>query len=229
MRRRAVAALTAHKQEGLQQLKSDPDEMLRGSGLSFSAALPCSFVLRALRNCQKILHLFAVGTSTALNIVLRLLHGVIFCWSAVVLHLQVIQPEESQHLLWCGTFVFQCQVHCVPCKSTSSSAARPTLSLVFGGSWKPTVPLQTLLTLCAWHPNSLTWGNETMQHNSNVGFFYRTGIYLLWHISLQNIHFDLFSFFLCLCLYQADCTAADVMYRGRLEPGGRACEHGQCL
>lgn len=30
MRRKAVAALAAHKQEGLQQLKDDPDEMLRG-------------------------------------------------------------------------------------------------------------------------------------------------------------------------------------------------------
>jgi len=30
MRRKAVIALAAHKQEGLQQLKDDPDEMLRG-------------------------------------------------------------------------------------------------------------------------------------------------------------------------------------------------------
>ncbi len=30
MRRKAVAALHAHRQEGLQQLKDDPDEMLRG-------------------------------------------------------------------------------------------------------------------------------------------------------------------------------------------------------
>lgn len=30
MRRKAVAALAAHKQEGLHQLKDDPDEMLRG-------------------------------------------------------------------------------------------------------------------------------------------------------------------------------------------------------
>ena len=30
MRRKAVTALAAHKQEGLQQLKDDPDEMLRG-------------------------------------------------------------------------------------------------------------------------------------------------------------------------------------------------------
>lgn len=30
MRRRAVLALEAHKEEGLQQLRDDPDEMLRG-------------------------------------------------------------------------------------------------------------------------------------------------------------------------------------------------------
>ena len=30
MRRKAVTALAAHKQEGLHQLKDDPDEMLRG-------------------------------------------------------------------------------------------------------------------------------------------------------------------------------------------------------
>ena len=30
MRRKAVIALAAHKQEGLHQLKDDPDEMLRG-------------------------------------------------------------------------------------------------------------------------------------------------------------------------------------------------------
>ena len=52
MRRRAVAALTAHKQDGLQQLKCDPDEMLRGIGPSSSAVLLCSIVLDALHSCQ---------------------------------------------------------------------------------------------------------------------------------------------------------------------------------
>ncbi len=33
MRRKAVIALAAHKQEGLQQLKDDPDEMLRGQAM----------------------------------------------------------------------------------------------------------------------------------------------------------------------------------------------------
>lgn len=53
-----------------------------------------------------------------------------------------------------------------------------------------------------------------MQHNSNVGFFYSMGICLWRLFSLQDSVFDLYSFFLCVCLYEADCTAADVMYRG---------------
>ena len=45
----------------------------------------------------------------------------------------------------------------------------------------------------------------------------------------MNFVFELHSFILCLWLYQAGCTTADVMYRSRLELGGRAREHGQCL
>ena len=40
MRRKAVAALSAHKQEGLHQLKDDPDEMLRGKLLPIVSCLP---------------------------------------------------------------------------------------------------------------------------------------------------------------------------------------------
>lgn len=46
MRRRAVAALTAHKQEGLQQLKNDPDEMLRG--VSFKVSQYCCHALKMI-------------------------------------------------------------------------------------------------------------------------------------------------------------------------------------
>ena len=39
MRRKAVAALSAHKQEGLHQLKDDPDEMLRGLSCTYTSFL----------------------------------------------------------------------------------------------------------------------------------------------------------------------------------------------
>ncbi len=48
MRRKAVIALAAHKQEGLQQLKDDPDEMLRGQATCHPVIMKqyqCSFFL----------------------------------------------------------------------------------------------------------------------------------------------------------------------------------------
>ena len=101
MRRRAVAALCAHKQEGLQQLKSDPDEMLRGMGLSPSAALPCSccFMQYAAAILRNILPLFAVGqhhaVPTTLHICLLWVQLQQLCNSCT--HLQVVQPQQSQH------------------------------------------------------------------------------------------------------------------------------------
>lgn len=96
MRRRAVAALCAHKQEGLQQLKSDPDEMLRGMRLSPSAALPCSlcFMQYTAANLHNILPLFAVGASCSTH---NIVHLFAVGTATVVLHLQVIQPQQTQH------------------------------------------------------------------------------------------------------------------------------------
>lgn len=47
MRRWAVHALEVHKEDGLQQLKDDPDEMLRGA-VPLTAALRCCCLSAAL-------------------------------------------------------------------------------------------------------------------------------------------------------------------------------------
>lgn len=69
-----------------------------------------------LSNLHNILHLFVVGTTTALKTILCFFHGVIFCRLADVLHLQVLQPQQSQpeHRLWCCKFAMSgplCAVH----------------------------------------------------------------------------------------------------------------------